>query len=468
MNEQEKNEIYIHPTVRRVLQILGAVLVVLTLYLSAKTAFTFCLGLFADGDYVVQLPWQDSPVVSLQDIPKQSKNIYVDPSQVMEIARVEIAVAGDLMMHMPIVRTSQTMDGYDFTPVFSYIKPYISSADFAAVNLETTLSGASGIGYSGFPNFNSPDAIARCAKDTGFDMLLTGNNHCYDYGTAGLKRTLSVIQEMGLESLGTIESSSDSRYKVQSVGGIDIGMICYTFGEVDDGGTVTLNGMTTDAGADGLINAFDYDYLSRFYTEIEGQLAAMEADGVDTVVMYIHWGDEYSTVVNDTQRTIAQMLCDMGVDVIVGSHPHVVQPLDLLTSTVDPMQKTICLYSAGSFLSNLRADTVGMTTGYCEDGALLRFTLAKYNDGSIRVNAVRVLPTWVLVDGTDEDRDFFILPLDQTLPDWPAAFNLSSEQYSSARSSYNRTMELVTPGLNKIANYLTEKNAALDPTLGVG
>ena len=109
-----------------------------------------------------------------------------------------------------------------------------------------------------------------------------------------------------------------------------------------------------------------------------------------------------------------------------------------------------------------------MTTGYCEDGAMLRFTLAKYNDGSVRVNAVRVMPTWILVRGSDENRDFFILPLDQTLPDWAGTFGLSSEQYSSAKSSYNRTMELVTPGLNKIANYLVEKNSSLDSTLGVG
>lgn len=468
MKEQEKNEFYIHPTVLRVLRIVAIVLAVLIIYFSASAAFTFCLSLFADGDYVVQLPWQESPVVSLEDIPQQTKNIYVDPSQMMEIARVDIAVAGDVMMHMPIVRTSQTMDGYDFSPVFSYIKSYITAADFAVANLETTLSGTDGIGYTGFPNFNSPDAIARSAKDAGFDMLLTGNNHSYDYGTAGLKRTLSVLRGMDIASLGTQESPDQARYTVQTVGGINIGMICYTFGEVDDGGTVTINGMTTDSSAEGLINAFDYDYLNRFYTEMEGQIAAMHAAGADAIVMYIHWGDEYSTIVSDTQRNIAQNLCDLGVDVIVGSHPHVVQPLDLLTSTVDPTRKTVCLYSTGSFLGNLRAETIGMTTGYCEDGALLRFTLAKYNDGSVRVNAVKVLPTWILVQGSDENRDFFILPLDQTIPDWAGTFGLSAEEYSNAKSSYNRTMELVTPGLNKISNYLTEKNAALDPSLGVG
>lgn len=468
MSEQAKSKFHIPPAVCRGLQIAGAVLAVLIIYFSATIAFTFCLGLFADGEYVVQLPWQESPIVSAQDISKPEQIIYIDPSQLMEVARVDVAVAGDIMLHLPIVRTSQTVDGFDFSDIFTHVKPYVSSADFAAVNLETTLSGTDGIGYTGFPNFNSPDAIARTAKFSGFDLLLTANEHCYDYGIAGLKRTLRVIRETGLASLGTQETPDQPRYTVQSVGGVNIGMTCYTFGKVDDGGTVTINGLSTDAAADGLINAFDYDYPSRFYTEMESQIAAMRNDGADAIVVYIHWGNEYDTVVSDNQRSIAQTLCDMGVDVIVGSHPHVVQPLDLLTSTVDPAHKTVCLYSTGSFLGNLRADTIGMKTGYCEDGAMLRFTLAKYNDGSVRVNAVRILPTWILVRGTGEDRDFVILPLDQTLPDWKAAFSLSAEEYSSARSSYNRTMELVTTGLNKIANYLAEKNATLDSSLGVG
>ena len=140
MNEQDRNEFYVHPTVARVLRITGTVLLALALFFSAKVALTFCLGLFADGEYVVQMPWQESPLVSPEDVIRPDKAIYVDPSKVMEIARVELAVAGDLMMHMPIVRTSQTEDGYDFDGIFSYITPYITSSNFAVVNLETTLS----------------------------------------------------------------------------------------------------------------------------------------------------------------------------------------------------------------------------------------------------------------------------------------------------------------------------------------
>ena len=299
-------------------------------------------------------------------------------------------------------------------------------------------------------------------------MLLTGNNHCYDYGTAGLLRTLDVIREQGLQSLGTFASTQEPRHVIHSIDGIQVGMTCYTFAELDEGGVVTLGGKTADAAAEGLINAFDYDNLSRFYTEIEGEIAAMEAGGAELIVLYIHWGEEYSPVVSDTQRTIAQSLCDLGVDVIVGSHPHVVQPLELLTSSADPTHKTICLYSTGSFLGNLRADTVGMAAGYSEDGALLKLTIAKYSDGSVRVSDIHILPTWILVQGEGETRDFFILPLDSTVADWTKAFGIYGTDLSNAKSSYNRTMELVTPGLNQIINDLSAKNATLDPSLGVG
>ena len=299
-------------------------------------------------------------------------------------------------------------------------------------------------------------------------MLLTGNNHCYDYGTEGLTRTLDTLNSYMLDALGTVDNSANPRHVVRNLSGIKVGMACYTFADMDENGNVTINGMTTDRTAMGLVNAFDYDKLSQFYTEVEGEIASMRANGADTIILYIHWGDDYSTNVSDNQKAMAQKLCDLGVDVIAGSHPHVIQPIDLLTSSVDPEHKTICLYSMGNFLSNQRADNIGLTTGHSEDGVLFTFALTKYNDGSVRVSAINLLPTWVLVQGSDNNRDFYILPLNQTVTDWKSAYNLSDDELSGAKNSYNRTMALVTPGLNKVVSYLSEKNAVLDPNLGVG
>lgn len=468
MKEKEKKEFHIsrelHFAVRSIVVILALVLILFT----GRAAITFCLGLFADGDYVVQFPGQDSPVVYVNERVEPTEPVYIDPSQVVEIARAEIAVAGDVMPHMPIVRTSKTDDGYDFDGIFTYVKSYITDADYAVANLETTLSGTQGKDYAGFPDFNSPDAIAATAKNVGFDMLLTGNEQCYNYGADGLIRTLSVLKEQNLATLGTVETKEEPRHVVKNIGGIKVGMANYTFAKIGSDSKVTLNDHTADSANSALISAFDYDNLSAFYTEMEYEIAAMYAKGADAIVIYLHWGDEYSTSVSDKQRAIAQKLCDLGVDVIVGSHTHTVQPMDLLTSSADPSHKTVCMYSTGTLLSNLRADVIGQTAGHSEDGVLFTFTLAKYNDGTVRVNAVNLLPTWVVVRGTGEGRDFHILPLDQSNGNWKGSFDLSSTQLEDAKKSYNRTMELVTPGLNKVLAYLNEKNATLDPSLGVG
>ena len=470
MKDTERNDTPIHPAVYHILRTLGILILLAIVLFSATSAVTFCLGLFADGNHVVQLPWQDSPIVSIQEIATVQESEPIDPSEVVEIARADFAVAGDIILHMPIVRTNQTSDGYNFDQAFSHVKRYINDADYGVVNLETTLSGTDGGNeYTGAPNFNSPDAIALSAKQAGFDMMLTGNEHCYDYGTAGLKRTLSVLKGYSLATLGTLESKEDSRYLIQSIGGVKVGMVCYTAANIDDSGsTIKLNNLTTDSAAAGLINAFDYSKLSQFYTELEGQISTMHTSGADAIVAFIHWGDEYNLNLTDHQKSIAQKLCDLGVDVIVGSHPHVVQPIDLLTSSVDSEHKTVCLYSTGNFLSNLRVDTTPMATNHCEDSVVFNFTLNKYSDGTVRVSAVSLLPTWVMVDGTGAGRDFYILPLDQSITDWKSTYTLTDQQLSDAKGSYNRTMAIVTPGLNKIATYLSEESALLDPSLGVG
>jgi poly-gamma-glutamate synthesis protein (capsule biosynthesis protein) len=466
--KEKKKDFEISREMHRTIRLVAILLVLALVFFTGHAAIRFCLSLFADGDYIVQLPGQDSPIVSLSDSSKPTEPVYIDPSQVVEIARADFAVAGDVMLHMPIIRTSQTADGYNFDDIFKYIKPYITRADFAAANLETTLAGSDGKEFTGFPNFNSPDAIALSAKNAGLDMLLTGNEHSYDYGTAGLKRTLSILKSYNLTALGTVEHKEETRHVIKTAGGVKVGMVCYTFASIDESNNVTINNLTTDSAAAGLINAFDYSRLSQFYTEVEGEVSTMEANGVDITMVFIHWGDEYSLKVSDKQKEIAQKLCDLGIDVIVGSHPHVVQPIDLLTSSVNPAHKVVCLYSMGNFLSNQRADNIGITSGHSEDGLLLNFTFSKYNDGTARISAISALPTWVLVQGTDDDRDFYIVPLDQTVTDWRGAYLLSSDQLSASKNSYNRTMAIITPGLNKVTSYLAEKNSLLNPTIGIG
>ena len=376
------------------------------------------------------------------------------------VSTAKISATGDVLMHMPVVNAAQTSGGYDFTAMFQYLDDYAAEADYAVANLETTLAGLdNGYGYSGYPCFNCPDEIAADLKEAGFDMLLTANNHCYDTRTTGLVRTVKTVRELGLDSLGTHATPEDPKYTVQDINGIQVGMMCYSYATADDyPDRASMNTILTSEDARGLINYFDYDRLDTFYAEVADYISAMEASGADAVVMYIHWGEEYQLQPNANQTAIAQKLCDLGIDVIVGGHPHVVQPVELLTSATDPDRKTVCLYSMGNALSNQRRDLMNLSTGHTEDGVFFSFTFAEYSDGTVRLDSVELLPTWVYL-GSEGYR---ILPLDETVTDWGTAYGIGQSAVDSAKASYERTMTLVRDGIEASNAWLTaEREAAL-------
>ena len=396
-NERRQKRRRIHPAVKLLFSVAA---IGLLLYL-AGFAFRYCLGLFiVNEDYILQLPGKGSPIVEV--VQEKDPETAADPDTAFQTGRATIVVAGDIMTHLPVVRSGKTSDGYDFSGIFTHVKPQISAADYAVVNLETTLSGtAGGKEYTGYPDFNAPDAIATGAYAGGFDMMLTGNNRCYDYGTAGMLRTLETVRSAGMDTLGTKATVEEASYLVKDLNGVKVGMVNYTFADIEaDRNTPIIDDVQTDSKAAGLINVFDYGNLDMFYAEMEDNLSAMEAAGAEAIVMYIHWGDQFNTTPSNSQKAMAQRLCDMGVDVIVGSHPHVVQPIELLTRA-DGTHQTLCAYSLGNFLSNQRADNIAMTTGHSEDGLMLRFTLAEYSDGNIYLESAELIPTWVLVRGSD-------------------------------------------------------------------
>ncbi len=448
-----------------------SLIMICILLLLGTYAVRFCLGLFVVGDdYILHLPGETMPVATVPQTPEET--LPGDSGQVREVGRARILATGDLMMHMPTVRSGYRDGAYNFDYIYSYVKPYVSAADYAVVNLETTLSGTEGRSYTGYPKFNSPDAVASGAKSGGFDMMTTGNNHCNDYGTPGLLRTLEVIKGAGMDTLGTYATASEQKYVVKELGGIKVGMMSYTFGDIgDDPSRPSVNGLPTDSKAAGLVNAFDYDKLDLFYTEAGNQVSAMKAAGADAIVLFVHWGDEYTVQVNEKQKAIAQKLCDLGVDVIAGSHPHVVQTMDLLRSTRDESHQTVVIYSMGNFLSNQRATNIALTTGQSEDSLLFTVTFVKYSDGTVTIDCVDVLPTWVLIRGSGDGRTYHILPLDQTVEDWGAAFDLSASQTADARKSYNRTMDTIGAKYKEIQETLekqkTEQNLPqADPGVG--
>ena len=395
-----------------------------------------------------------------------------EPEHVVSTAT--ILSIGDLLMHGQLITDAQQADGsYDFSYIFPYITPYVTAADYAAANLEVTLAGPSRP-YQGYPMFNSPDAIVDAAKNAGFDMLLTANNHMYDSGEDGFLRTVRTIREKGLTALGTREEAEEPAYTVQDINGIKVGMVCYTYEQRPENyrsDRVYLNKNILSATCSALVNSFVGTELDLFYTEIGGILEQMRNDGAEATVMFIHWGVEYQLTQNAEQQQIAQKLCDLGFDVIVGGHPHVVQPVELLESTVDPEHRTVCLYSMGNAVSNQRqGELTSITTAHTEDGAMFSMTFSKYSDGTVYLEDVALIPTWVraidvngntVVRRSGTIRRYEILPLDDSLrSQWQEQFGIDSSTLAQCADSWQRTMDITGAGLTQSQDYLRAEKLA--------
>ena len=395
-----------------------------------------------------------------------------EPEHVVSTAT--ILSIGDLLMHGQLITDAQQADGsYDFSYIFPYITPYVTTADYAAANLEVTLAGPSRP-YQGYPMFNSPDAIVDAAKNAGFDMLLTANNHMYDSGEDGFLRTVRTIREKGLTALGTREEAEEPAYTVQDINGIKVGMVCYTYEQRPENyrsDRVYLNKNILSATCSALVNSFVGTELDLFYTEIGGVLEQMRNDGAEATVMFIHWGVEYQLTQNAEQQQIAQKLCDLGFDVIVGGHPHVVQPVELLESTVDPEHRTVCLYSMGNAVSNQRqGELTSITTAHTEDGAMFSMTFSKYSDGTVYLEDVALIPTWVraidvngntVVRRSGTIRRYEILPLDDSLrSQWQEQFGIDSSTLAQCADSWQRTMDITGAGLTQSQDYLRAEKLA--------
>ena len=409
----------------------------------------------------VALPTEEAAPTTETTVPPTTEPIPV-PESVMSTATV--GAMGDLLMHTPIFLAKYQAecyqdDGtYDFESVFRYLKDTITPLDYTVVNLETTLAGEEKP-YSGFPMFNCPDDIVDSVVDAGFDMMLTANNHCYDTSLQGYLRTLDVCREKGMTTLGTMKSADEPKYEIVDVNGIKIGMVCYTY-ETSNGGNgyPSLNGNPMYDGSYDIINTFIPNYPDPFYKEVAGYMEEMKAAGAEATMIYIHWGVEYQLYANDNQKAIAQKLCDIGFDVIVGGHPHVVQPMDLLESTVDPEHKTVCIYSLGNAVSNQRNGNVSSAPAYyTEDGALFTITFEKYTDGRVYMAGTDLIPTWVNMHTNNGGREYNILPLLKDTEDtWQESYEMTANQFSASQKSYNRTMGIVGEGLTEIQDYLSQ------------
>ena len=400
-----------------------------------------------------------TPAAFVPSIPTTEPTMPTQPA-VTKISTATIGSTGDLLMHDKVILSGYDAqsDTYDYDSIFSEFSRFVSRVDYAVANLEVTLCGQdNGFDYGGYPQFNSPDAIVDAVKNAGFDMLLTANNHSYDTGYTGLIRTQQILNDRGLPYTGTRLNADEKNYLVQDINGIRVGMICYTYDtSTDTQGIPSLNKHEMSQKASQLVNHYSYENLPDFYEKLAEDLVQMRLDGAEATMLYIHWGDEYQIQPNATQKEMAQALCDLGIDVIVGNHAHVIQPVELLTNSQNESQKTLCLYSMGNALSNIRESNRHPV--HAEDGLLFSVTFAKYSDGTVLLESAEILPTWVNRFTENGVAKYQILVMDGADPaKWQEDMTLTEALLEKCQASYDRTQEIVAEGRQEANAYL-EKN----------
>lgn len=264
----------------------------------------------------------------------------------------EIVFAGDAMQHQRQIDAALQPDGsLDYSPYFKSLRPYISSADFAVVNLETPLGGAP---YSGYPMFCAHDNYVDALTDAGFDLMLAANNHILDRRDRGVRRTIDTFESKGVPYLGVYRNRAhrDSVLPmIHDINGFKVAFLNYTYG---------TNGITKKSD-------IEIDYIDRRL--MVSDIRKAREKGAEIIAACIHWGDEYKLLPNASQKKLAKFLAENGVELIIGGHPHVIQPMEL---KVDESTGRPCftVYSLGNFISAMRTtDTRG--------GAMARVKLAR-------------------------------------------------------------------------------------------
>ena len=298
-------------------------------------------GTAVTGD---RLPEQARPgvLLSAEDQVKESSITNEDladsqtperQEKTKEPEEVTILAVGDNLIHTSVYEDAETAEGYDFRPMYQYVKEQISQADIATVNQETPLA-ESVYAVSGYPAFNSPDAAGDALIDTGFDVINLANNHMLDKGTKGALATLAYWEEKGIPAVGFYASEEDAdRIRIIEKNGIKVAFLGYT----------QISNSRMPSGTDCvMIFTSQEDRIREQIQEARQQ--------ADLVVVHVHWGTENTFRVDVSVRALAQKMVDWGADIIVGNHPHVLQELTVLTRDSDGTRCPV-IYSLGNFIS---------------------------------------------------------------------------------------------------------------------
>lgn len=300
-----------------------------------------------------------------------------------DTTRLSLLFAGDIMGHDSQIASAYnaTTKHYDYTSCYQFVKPYLESADIALGNLELTLAGPP---YKGYPAFSSPDQLAINLKEAGFDVLVTANNHSCDKGKLGIERTIHMLDSFKIPHTGTFvdEASRLNDYPLfLEKNGFKLALLNYTYG---------TNGIPVPKPT--IVNAIDT-------TQMAVDIANAKKASPDFIIAFMHWGSEYQPLPNSFQKNVTDFLFKKGVALVIGAHPHVLQPMEF-----DKAKQQLVVYSLGNFVS-------GQRDRYKNGGAMVRVELEKITEVSIAKSTIDSVSYVLHYVHRDAQKKYVILPV---------------------------------------------------------
>lgn len=386
---------------RMIVVLVGISLLVAIVFLIGKV-----FGIGNDGEAVDDT--SSSLNIEIDENSDESKDttaIEIEDEKVVENTKITISAVGDIMFHPKEINgayDSET-DTYDFKPFFEDVKKILEKADLAVCNYEGTCCGDDIYRYQGYPIFNAPDEVLDAIKYAGFDMICTINNHTLDTGKTGIIRTYEKINDRSLQQVGTNLSADEQRVEIVDVKGIKVAFLAYT---------QMLNGL------DSRLTEEEYSYMVNVFDEIKikEDVAYAEENGADVIIMFAHWGYEYHREAVEYQKTWADFCLKNGVDIILGSHPHVIEPFEYISADESEYgEEKFIAYSMGNFVSNQRMEEAELPA-QTEDGVITTITIEKNGEtGDTEILKVDYDPTWVYRTFDGNYYHYEILLVDENL-----------------------------------------------------
>ncbi len=366
--------------------------------------------------------WLLNPLYNSVKLNEIVSNNTKEPIIIDSTVTVSFSAVGDIMCHSTQYNYAWVEnDSFDFNPVFSVIGDYLLEKDILIGNLETVLAGNTK-SYSGYPFFNSPNELASALKKTGFDFLTIANNHANDQGFNGVKRTLDVLRDINIIPLGTTSLDSVKNYNLFVRKGLRFGLLTYTYG-------TNYNGKAL----------MPREYINHIDTlKIKKDIDELKSKSADVVIVLFHFGEQYHKNISKYQKNIVNKTVSYGADIILGSHPHIIQQFNKFNTIGGNLDTGFVVYSLGNFLSNQR-------WRYSDGGVIFNFNITKniYTD-SIYVSDINYLPIWVFKGKTEKGREYIILPAQKFETNDTYEFMTVADIDSMKKSYYDTITQLTS------------------------